>query len=242
MKVGILPWTLASQRTGLDNYLSSLVTNMVEIGKSSEIYEIRHEKTDARISEATKDILLPNLPKILKSPIGLPYAIKKADLDVFHASAHYFSQIAPFYLNFDTGRVLTIHDLIPLICPSTTDDKTFFWLWKTTLGNIFWQFILAITAISTVIKPTLKLGDKILQNTEVLTKWRMLDNQFQKLTISISQEKAYDEKSKREFGRLLDVKASIQEPTDKLDKSLRNECFGMVKKELPFENFFVPEE
>lgn len=135
MKVGILPWTLNSQKTGLDNYLTSLLTGMVEIGKSNEIYLIQHEKTDDQISEETNEIILPNLPKILKSPIGLPYAIKKANLDVIHASAHYFSQITPFYLNFGTGKVLTIHDLIPLIHPTTTKGRTFFF-WKTTLNLI----------------------------------------------------------------------------------------------------------
>lgn len=136
MKIGILPWTLNSQRTGLENYLTSLITGMAEIGKSNELYLIRHERTDDQLSSLTNEILLPNLPKILKSPIGLPYAIKKANLDVFHASAHYFSQITPFYLNFGTGKVLTIHDLIPLIYPTTIDDKQFFWFWKTTLNLI----------------------------------------------------------------------------------------------------------
>jgi len=37
MKIGILPWTLNSQRTGLENYLTSLITGMAEIGKSYEI-------------------------------------------------------------------------------------------------------------------------------------------------------------------------------------------------------------
>lgn len=136
MKIGILPWRLNSQRTGLENYLTSLITGMAEIKKSNELYMIRHEKTDDQLTELTNDILLPNLPKILKSPIGLPYAIKKANLDVFHASAHYFSQITPFYLNFGTKKVLTIHDLIPLIYPETVDNKQFFWFWKNTLKLI----------------------------------------------------------------------------------------------------------
>jgi len=136
MKIGILPWTLNSQRTGLENYLTSLITGMAEIGKSYEIYLIRHEKTDDELSGVTNEVILPNMPKILKSPIGLPYAINKADLDVVHATAHYFSQITPFYLNSGTGKVLTIHDLIPQIYPETIDDKQFFWLWKTTLDLI----------------------------------------------------------------------------------------------------------
>lgn len=134
MKIGILPWTLNPQRTGLENYLTSLITGMSEIGKSNELYLIRHEKIRDQLSELTNEIIIPNFPKILKSPIGLPYAINKADLDIIHATAHYFSQITPFYLNFSTEKVLTIHDLIPFIYPTTVNKNTKFW--KTTLNLI----------------------------------------------------------------------------------------------------------
>ncbi len=132
MRLGIFPWALDRERTGIENYLHSLITNMIKMGKSSEIYLINHKKTDDPLCELTNEIVLLNLPKIFKSPIGLPYAIKKANLDLFHAPAHYFSQITPYYLNFSVRKVLTIHDLIPITCPATTNLK----FWKLTLDII----------------------------------------------------------------------------------------------------------
>ncbi len=148
MKIGILPWTFDSQKTGLDNYLRNLITGMIELGKSKEIYRIHFEKNDDELSGATNEILLPNLPKIINIPLYLPYAINKSDLDVIHASAPFPSQLAQIYLNSGTGKVLTIHDLIPLTCPSTVEDKRLFWFfWRTTL-NIAKNRIDTIIAVS----------------------------------------------------------------------------------------------
>jgi hypothetical protein len=98
MKIGILPWTFDSQKTGLDNYLRNLITGMIELGKSKEIYRIHFEKNDDELSGATNEIILPNLPKIINIPLYLPYAINKSDLDVIHASAPFPSQLAQIYL------------------------------------------------------------------------------------------------------------------------------------------------
>jgi glycosyltransferase involved in cell wall biosynthesis len=135
MNIGFISWILDRQRTGIDNYLYNLITNMVKNGKSNEISLIHYKKTEDPIYEATNEILLPDLPKILKYSLALPYAIKKANLDILHVPAHWHNQLMPFYLNYNTKKVLTIHDLSPFTYP-TTHNKQTVKLWGPTLKLI----------------------------------------------------------------------------------------------------------
>jgi glycosyltransferase involved in cell wall biosynthesis len=141
MKVGFFPKYMDGHKTGTDNYYTNLITNLAEIGKSSEIYVIRQKNNDDGLSGLTNEILIPTLPSLLKTHLGLPYVglpyiIKKADLDVIHVTWHLSEQITSFYLNYGTRKVITIHDLVPYIYPETTPGKQFNFFWKTILKLI----------------------------------------------------------------------------------------------------------
>ena len=116
------------------------------------------------------------------------------------------------------------------------------WVWSTTIGNIFWQSITAVAAILAIVKPLLGLANKIQENSEVLTKWRVLDGEFEKLTMSISQYRRYDETMRDQFLKLLETKTTIKEPPEEPSSKLCQKCFDQVDRELPADNFFIPEE
>ena len=116
------------------------------------------------------------------------------------------------------------------------------WIWSTTIGSIFWQILIAAAAILSITKPLLHLSDKIQEHAEVLTKWRVLDGEYQKLTILISQRRQYDKEIRDQFLRLLDIKTAIKEPQEEINADLRDRCFKQVQQELPWDSFFVPEE
>ena len=129
-----------------------------------------------------------------------------------------------------------------IIALSVSSGITFLWIWSTSAGSIIWKIIITVAAVLSVIKPLVKLSDKIQLNTEVLTKWRALDADFQKLVISISQNKKYDKYIQSQFLKLMETKATIQEPPDAPNNKLRDRCSKIVQQEIPEDRFFIPEE
>ncbi len=135
MKVGILSWIIDRQRTGVDNYLYYLLNNLVEMGKSDEITLIHYKKTSDPIYEHINDVLIPKIFPKLTDVLSLPETIKKADVDILHYPIHWHNQITPFFLNRGVKKVLTIHDLTPLLFPETHVRKTVL-LWNSSLKLI----------------------------------------------------------------------------------------------------------
>ncbi|MCE7699702.1 MAG: glycosyltransferase, partial [Methanobacterium paludis] len=135
MNVGILSWIIDRQRTGVDNYLYDLLENMIKMGKSKEISLIHYKKTEDPIYAKTKDVIIPKIPLKLTNIIGMPKAIKSADIDILHVPAHLHTQITPFFLNRNVKKILTIHDLIPLLFPEMYSRDTAF-LWNSSLKLI----------------------------------------------------------------------------------------------------------
>jgi glycosyltransferase involved in cell wall biosynthesis len=132
--IGFLSWIIDRKRTGVDNYLYNLIENMIKMGKSDELSLIHYKKTDDPVYSQTNDVLIPKIPFKLTNAIGLPYAIKKAKIDVLHVPAHWHSQISPFFFN-NAKKVLTVHDLIPLLFPETYSKDTVL-LWNSSLKLI----------------------------------------------------------------------------------------------------------
>lgn len=118
------------------------------------------------------------------------------------------------------------------------------WLWETAVGGAIWKGLTTLAAFLAVIKPLIKLSDQLQKRSEVLTKWRLLDDGLQQLTLEISQYREYNEKMRDSLFRLMKTKSTIikEEPIEDIDEELRKICFEQVNKELPADSFFVPEE
>lgn len=135
VNVGILSWIIDRQRTGVDNYLYYLLKTMIKMGKFREMFLIHHIKTNDYVYEAANDIIIPKVPSRLTYPIGLPYIIKKSKIDILHVPLHWPLQITPFFFNFNIKKVLTIHDLTPLLFPETHTKENLKW-WVSSLNLI----------------------------------------------------------------------------------------------------------
>ena len=135
MNVGILSWIIDRKRTGVDNYIYNLVKNMIQIGKAEEISLIHYKKTDDPIYSQVNDIIIPKMPLKLTNTFGIPLAIKNADIDILHFPIHWFTQISPFFFNPRVKKVLTLHDLTPILFPEMHTRDTAF-TWSSTLKLI----------------------------------------------------------------------------------------------------------
>lgn len=134
MKVGILSWIIDRQKTGIDNYLYSILQNMVKLKKSKELSLIHYNRTGDTIYHKTNDVIIKKM-SFLTNLLSMPYAINKSKIDVLHVPAHYHTQITPFFLNRNLKKILTIHDLTPLLFPETHIKKNAI-LWNSTLKLI----------------------------------------------------------------------------------------------------------
>lgn len=127
MKIGILSWILDRQRTGIDNYLYNIILEMIEAGHAHEISLIHYLKTDDEIYKKINDVIIPSLPLKLTTPLGMPKAIEKTGVEVFHLPSHWHTQISPFFLNTSVKKVITVHDVIPLFFQDNLPREYKFW-------------------------------------------------------------------------------------------------------------------
>lgn len=119
MKIGIITDSMNGDRAGIGSYTYNLVKNLLKIDKENEYKLIHRYPTDDPIYTEADEIIAP-YPKIpLKKTIGnnisLPLKLKPYKLDLIHDP----SQISPFLFNPSHRKVLTIHDLSPILFPET---------------------------------------------------------------------------------------------------------------------------
>ena len=119
-----------------------------------------------------------------------------------------------------------------------------FQIWTEGPGNYIWSGVLVLASTLAFLQPFLKLSEKIKKYDSILNGYLMLDYDLQELRGKISNSGKYTASHKKLFEQALKRKNSvgIKEQGIELDKKLRNRCTIEVKKELPAENFFVPEE
>jgi glycosyltransferase involved in cell wall biosynthesis len=143
MKVGIISCFVDRQRTGIGNYTYDLIKNLIKIGKADNLYLIHYKRSKDEIYIKTHDLIIPipeillHIPKIpgLISMFSLPYIIKKSKIDILHFPAHWGAQIMSFFLNLKVKKILTIHDLTPLLYPHTHMKHSVI-IWNSTLKLI----------------------------------------------------------------------------------------------------------
>ena len=118
------------------------------------------------------------------------------------------------------------------------------WFWANAFGGMLWKIFSAIAAIIAILKPKINLT-KIIQSKEVqLAGYRVLDHEFQKITILVNQRQRYDDELKKLFVDALDRKGELIKKDEqfKRDEKLVSRCYEQVLTELPETSFFVPKE
>lgn len=118
------------------------------------------------------------------------------------------------------------------------------WLWGTVAGGVIWKWILVIAASLAVIKPLVNLTGQIQQKSELIAHWRLHENDLYILSLLVKQHKSYDIEIQNRFISMMKAKTVIiqKEPTNEPNKKLQDKCYDQVNKELPFNDFFIPEE
>jgi hypothetical protein len=117
------------------------------------------------------------------------------------------------------------------------------WFWVIPIGNVIWQSLVTLAAILAVIKPFANYTQQIQQKSEILSKWKLYDEEINYLRISIKQFGQYDEENRNTFLALLKTRSSIEKgKTDAPDNKLQLKCEEKVKTELPADKFFIPED
>jgi len=134
MNIGMLSWILDIQRTGINNYLYNVVNAMVRADQARNISLIHYQKSDDAIYQKVNDVVINSLPFNIANPLSLSRSIKDRKIDVLHLPSHMFPQISPFFINKDVKKILTVHDLIPILF---AEKLPFFYkFWGPTLKLI----------------------------------------------------------------------------------------------------------
>ena len=118
-----------------------------------------------------------------------------------------------------------------------------FALWQTSIGGKVWQILGALAAILAIMKPLLNLTEKIRKIEEVITGYRVLENDLKKIEVLIRQRKAYDKELSDKFLAALDRmdELIIRYTESSEDEKLKKRCQDEVLHELPPDHFYIPE-
>ncbi len=117
-----------------------------------------------------------------------------------------------------------------------------FYYGDTPCGSIVWKWILVITAVVALVKPIIKLSDKIASYEKTINGYRILEHQVEKNVIQIRQDQSYSEKHRMLLEFAVEMKGKLGEnaPMIEINNKLRKKYQDEVLKELPVENFYIP--
>jgi hypothetical protein len=115
--------------------------------------------------------------------------------------------------------------------------------WNTDIGGCVWKVFAAVAAVLAVVKPFLKLTEKIAKLEEIVAGYRALDHDLGRLTIKIHQDGRYSNDHRSDFEAALEKKRELVTQNQMLrpDPDLQERCEAEVMRQLPVESFFVPE-
>lgn len=126
MKIGLITTAMDEKKAGIGWYCYNLIKNLREIDKRNEYILIHRYKNDDPIYKDNKELIIP-YPKIpMKKTIGdnvqIAFKLRKLKFDIVHELAH----SAFFMFDSPSKKVITIHDLTPVLFPQTFDRFTVF--------------------------------------------------------------------------------------------------------------------
>jgi hypothetical protein len=117
-----------------------------------------------------------------------------------------------------------------------------FTLWNSETGKVAWQILAGIAATLAILKPLLRLTEKIKLLEETIAGYRVLEHDLRTIEISIKQRRTYDNKLRVRFAAALDRMGALAAKNDEnhVDRRLKRRCQMEVAKELPASSFYIP--
>jgi glycosyltransferase involved in cell wall biosynthesis len=124
MSIGIFSFINERKKPGVDNYIYNIIENLIKIEKADEISLINYQKSDDPLYLHLNDIIIPKIPLKLSYPINIPTPVKEVNIKILHVPVHWYSPDSLFFLDKEVKKVLTIHDLTPLMFPDMFTKDT----------------------------------------------------------------------------------------------------------------------
>ena len=120
------------------------------------------------------------------------------------------------------------------------------WFWQSAAGGQAWKYLGAVTAFLAVLKPILRIPDKIQDCGEILASLSVIENELERLVKQIAHAKKYDDAMFEKYNKILDLKGEHKKKfqTGKyqnVSKRLKRSCAAEVEALYPGSKFFVPE-
>ncbi|WP_300335085.1 hypothetical protein [Accumulibacter sp.] len=132
--------------------------------------------------------------------------------------------------------------LIAITAP--TSAITGLWLLQTESGQVLWKYIAALAAIAAVVKPLLRLPQKIKSLEQTLSGYRALEYDVEQIVNRIKSEGAYSRACRSMLDEAQKKKKSLvcNPAENNQNKKLIERLYSEVNQELPMESFYVPEK
>lgn len=120
-------------------------------------------------------------------------------------------------------------------------------IWETVAGGAIWKILGIATAILAIVKPFMRIPEKIEQRGKMLADYCGLEHSLEKIKKLISQQRKYDDKLRQQYLKVLDKKGEIREKYTgsnylKSSEATKKHCREKVERRLPPSEFYFPEE
>lgn len=123
MRIGIITDAIDDGAAGIGTYVRNLVEKLIKLDKKNEYYLIHGKKSEDKFykqfrgNKRVYEVIIP-IKKILfgrevRKIVYMPKILERYNLDVVHETA----QTGPFFRKSKFKKIVTIHDLVPLIYP-----------------------------------------------------------------------------------------------------------------------------
>lgn len=131
-----------------------------------------------------------------------------------------------------------------LMASAPTSAIAGLWFWQTPEGQAVWKYMGIVAAVAAILKPLLGLTKRIKEYESILSGYRMLEYDLMEIKTSIEQKQKYDTSMQAELRKALQREKSLvgKNPESQENKRIKKVCQDEVRRELPPDCFYVPEE
>ncbi|HME86811.1 MAG TPA: glycosyltransferase family 1 protein [Candidatus Nanoarchaeia archaeon] len=130
MKIGIITDAIDDKAAGIGTYVRNIVGRVIQLDKTNDYYLIHHTQFDDQFytqfknNKKVHEIIVPIKSKVLgrewRKIVAMPKILENYHLDLVHETA----QTGPFFRKSSFKKIVTIHDLVPLVHPETHSAMT----------------------------------------------------------------------------------------------------------------------
>lgn len=118
------------------------------------------------------------------------------------------------------------------------------WLLKSDIGSFIWQACGVIAAVTGIVKPFFKMGQKIKFFEQTLSGYRGLEYDLYEILLKIKDDESYSPACRKMFDAAMKKKRVLvtSPPENTQDKKLVARLEAEVIKENPKDSFYIPSE